>query len=81
MKSFTPRPDSERKARIAARLWLRAQRGSLTARDRRLARIYSADPEVTNDAISSVVQAVETEHFVRIWTTARVLPRPITIRL
>jgi hypothetical protein len=39
---------SWRKSRIAARLLLRHERGTLTARDERLARLLAADPGVTS---------------------------------
>lgn len=80
MPTSTQRTSTERKARIAARLWLRGERSALSLRDKRLARWLGHDPEVTNEAIGAVAREVELEFFVRIWTTARVLPKPVLIR-
>jgi len=44
------------KARVAARIWLKAKQGKpLSARDRRLARLLSADKGVTNRLIEQAI--------------------------
>ena len=44
------------KARVAARIWLKAQQGKpLSPRDKRLARLLSADKGVTNRLIEQAV--------------------------
>lgn len=40
-----------RKSRLAARILFRKEAGRMTARDRRIARVLAADPEVTNRLI------------------------------
>jgi hypothetical protein len=40
-----------RKSRLAARILFRKEAGRMTARDRRIARVLAADPEVTNRPI------------------------------
>jgi hypothetical protein len=44
-----------RKARIAARLWLKMSHGQWTARDRRLAARLAEDPGVTNRLIDQAI--------------------------
>ena len=39
------------KSRVAARIWLKAQKKPLNARDRRLARLFAEDRGVTNRLI------------------------------
>lgn len=43
------------KARVAARIWLKAQTRPLNARDRRLARLFAQDRGVTNRLIQQGV--------------------------
>jgi hypothetical protein len=52
------------KARVAARIWLKAQKRPLNARDRRLARRFAADRGVTDRLIEQGVA-----YWVAPWTT------------
>jgi hypothetical protein len=47
-----------RKSRLAARILFRKEAGRMTARDRRIARVLAADPEVTNRLIQQGVYSV-----------------------
>ena len=69
---------SRHKARVAARIWLKAHYGGLlTARDKRLARSLSNDPTVTNDLIREAMGPVEVEFISRRWVNGRnVHPEP-----
>ena len=69
---------SRHKARVAARIWLKAHYGGLlTSRDKRLARWLSNDPTVTNDLIHEAMGPVEVEFISRRWMNGRnVHPEP-----
>lgn len=69
---------SHHKARVAARIWLKAHYGGrLSARDRRLARVFSLDPDVTNNLIHEAMAPVEVEFISRRWVNGRnVHPEP-----
>lgn len=47
-----------RKARIAARILLRRQQGTLSTRDRRLAALLADDPGVTNRLVDQAVSSI-----------------------
>lgn len=47
-----------RKSRLAARILFRKEAGRMTARDRRIARVLAADPEVTNRLIEQGIYSV-----------------------
>jgi len=47
-----------RRARIAARIFLRKERGALTARDRRLAVRFAQDPGVTNRLVDQAIASI-----------------------
>lgn len=51
-----------RKARIAARILLRRERGPLSARDRRLAGRLAEDPGVTNRLVDQAVSFTRARH-------------------
>ena len=69
---------SRHKARVAARIWLKAHYGGLlSARDRRLARLFAVDPDVTNNLIHEAIAPVEVEFISRRWISGRnVHPEP-----
>jgi len=48
-----------RKARLAARIVLRARAGALTRRDRRLGSLLKSDPDVTNRLIDQALAALQ----------------------
>jgi hypothetical protein len=70
------------KARVAARIWLKAQQGRpLSVRDKRLARALADDAELDNGLIHEVACQVEAGQFARLWTTARTLPKAVVLAI
>jgi len=68
------------KARVAARILLKAQHGkSLSSRDKRLARVLGHDAELPNNLIHRAGCWIEAEQLARAWTTARTLPTTILL--
>lgn len=60
------------KARVAARIWLKAKQGRpLSARQKRLARIMGNDPVVTDELIHAALQPLEVEMVARAWSEKR----------
>lgn len=60
------------KARVAARIWLKAKQGkSLSARQKCFARVLSNDPCVTNELIHVALQPLEVEMVARAWAEKR----------
>lgn len=60
------------KARVAARIWLKAKAGRpLSMRQKRFARILGNDPKVTDDLIHAAIQPLEVEMVARAWAEKR----------
>jgi hypothetical protein len=73
---------SWQKARIAARIWLKAQHGKvLSPRDKRFARFFGSDPLLENALIHEAGCKVEAEQISRLWTTAQVLPQTFFLQI
>ena len=61
------------KARVAARILLKARTRPLNARDRRLARRFAADKGVTNRLVEQAVSTVHPQHRIRDYVFTRPL--------
>jgi hypothetical protein len=60
------------KARVAARIWMKAEQGKpLSPRQKRFARMLAGDPEVTNQLIHDALQPLEVEMVARAWAERR----------
>ena len=60
------------KARVAARIWLKAKQGKpLSARQKKFARILSCDPEVTDELIHKALGPLEVDMVAHAWAERR----------
>ena len=60
------------KARVAARIWLKAKQGKqLSPRQKSFARMLAKDPEVTDQLIHDALQPLEAEMVARAWAERR----------
>lgn len=63
---------SSHKARVAARIWLKAKQGKhLSPRQKKFARMLAADPKVTDQLIHSALGPLEVEMVARAWAERR----------
>ena len=62
------------KARVAARIWLKAKQGKpLSPRQKRFAGILGSDPEVTDELIHNALGPLEVDMVARAWAERRPL--------
>lgn len=63
---------SLQKARVAARIWLKAEQGKpLSPRQKEFARMLAGDPEVTNQLIHEALQPLEVDMVAHAWADRR----------
>ena len=74
MRRVKPKLDPDwHKARVAARILLKARKRPLNARDRRLARRFAQDQGVSNRLLEQAVSTVHPQHRIRDYVFTRPL--------